>query len=143
MKFGRTVFNAVISTILIGVIFYHGMLDGRPIDGHTYTPAQLLSYFINAQGTAFMGIVNVVMGGLVAVTLTFPVERKVFSKEIASKTYSTLPYFLAKLVVEMVSLMVAIILSSVVVYVLQGYTLSFSNFFRYSTCLLILSVGVV
>lgn len=77
---GRAIGNAVLTLVIVGLIFIHAISDDRPNVDNIYNPFDLIIYFIKAQGTAFVGVTNVIMTGIFSVALLFPVEREVFSK---------------------------------------------------------------
>lgn len=61
------------------------------------------------------------MTGIFSVALVFPVEREVFTKETASKTYNTLPYFLSKLIIEVFTLIMSILIFASGAYWMMGF----------------------
>ena len=133
MKFGRAVGNAVITIIIIGLIFYTGISDGRP-DPKTVYPdiRSLIRYFIFAQGICFVNVTSVIMNGIFSVSLVFPTEREVFAKETASKTYHTFPYFFAKLIFEGFSICISVILFSSGAYWLIAFDNEATKFIIFS-----------
>lgn len=99
MKFGRAVGNAILMIILLGLIFINAIKDNRPSPNQPEQFDDLIKYFIGAQGVSFIAITSTIMTGIFSVALVFPVEREVFAKEVASKTYNSFTYFISKLII--------------------------------------------
>eukprot|EP00981_Chlorochromonas_danica_P010442 scaffold3227_cov188-Ochromonas_danica.AAC.28 len=79
----------------------------------------------------FFGMVNQgVVGSLQAVT-SFPAERAIMLRERQAGAYTTSSYFLAKTVVDLVTLLWPPILFSAIVYFAVGYQADASKFFLY------------
>lgn len=73
MKFYRSIGNALLSIIIVGLIFYNGVMEDRPDVSQTYESSlPILFYFIKVQGICFVNIVNVIMTGIFSVSLVFP-----------------------------------------------------------------------
>lgn len=148
MKLGRSIGNSILMIIILGVIFLQTISDHHPNIDDVYLKFNLIYDFIIAQGTSFVTVTSVIMTGIFSVALVFPVERQVYSKEIASKTYNTFPYFLSKLIIEVFTLIFSIILLASGVYWMNGYSVDFEKFVKYGNylCNLVLvlcSVGMV
>ena len=140
MKFGRAIANAILMVVLIGLIFYQSIGEDYPDPATLYpTKYALIGYFIKAQGVCFVNVTSVIMTGIFSVSLVFPTEREVYAKETASKTYNTLPYFLAKLILEAFSLCVGILLFASGNYWLVGFDKSAEKFFLFVVCLCVMA----
>ena len=132
MKFGRAIANAILMIVLIGLIFYQSINEDYPSTSIVYpSRGDLIIYFIKAQGVCFVNVTSVIMTGIFSVSLVFPTEREVYAKETASKTYNTLPYFMSKLIVEVFSLCVGILVFASGIYWLVGFSQTVEQFFLY------------
>lgn len=61
--------------------------------------------------------------------LAFPAERPVFLREYSTNHYSVLPYFLSKLVMEVVVTAGQILLATLITYFLIGFQANFGMFY--------------
>lgn len=72
MKLGRSIGNAILMMVLLGIIFIHAISDDRPVPDTAYPMNQLIFYFIKAQGTFFVTLTSTIMNGIFSVALVFP-----------------------------------------------------------------------
>lgn len=124
MRLGRSIGNSILTIIILGLIFLHAISDNKPLPietGNSYSYIDLLFYFIYSQGLCFNNTTSILMTGIFSVALVFPVEREVFTKETASKTYNTLPYFLSKLIIEVFTLIMSILIFASGAYWMMGF----------------------
>lgn len=82
----------------------------------------------NRYGAIYFLVVGQVFGHSLASTLTFAEERAVFLREKASRSYSLLPFFLAKSTVEFPMDAIITFLQSLIVYYLMGFQPDFVHF---------------
>eukprot|EP01083_Nonionella_stella_P066860 176430_1 len=87
------VIQSVVVGLIAGVIFYKV--------GDEDDSASIGSEFQNIIGGMFMIFLNFLVTTTVSVVLTFPSEKDLFKREIANDMYSTLTYFLAKIIIEL------------------------------------------
>lgn len=96
-RFGSTIFlNAIISMVFYGTASWDESINDKgPI---TY------SYMTEWVQNHFGSLIQVGIGGMFAISqpvvLTFPQERPIFLREYALGMYSSIPYFISKLMVE-------------------------------------------
>lgn len=72
MKLGRSIGNAILMIILLGIIFIHAISDDRLEPNKAYPMPQIIYYFIKAQGTFFVTLTSTIMNGIFSVALVFP-----------------------------------------------------------------------
>lgn len=70
MKGMRTVGNAVLSFVMVGLIFLNGVGENRPTQDQIYPFDELRYYFIRVQGSTFVAIVSSIMSGIFSVSLS-------------------------------------------------------------------------
>ena len=83
MRLTRSIGNSILTIIIVGLIFLHGISDDKPLPiktGNSYPYFELMIYFIYSQGLCFINTTSILMSGIFSVALVFPVEREVFTK---------------------------------------------------------------
>ena len=71
--------------------------------------------------------------------IAFPKERLVFVKEVNSKLYSVLTFFLSRNMIEMPLLLITPMIQSIIMYWMVGLTNNASNFFSFYLTLFAIS----
>lgn len=82
-------------------------------------------------------MINQVMLNLMGTVITFQEERALFLRENADKMYNLLPYYLAKIIVEIPLLCVTPMIFSIIVYFKTGLTITAWQFFYYYLTILL------
>lgn len=110
---GRVVITTFLN-LLFGFIFFQAADLNQP------------DYFIYSHFGALTNIfISALFGASQPPLLTFPLERVVFLREYATGTYSSAPYFLSKLIVELPMYLFTSLLIMVISYWLIGFNAPF------------------
>lgn len=122
-RFGSTIFlNAVIGMVFYGSARWDTSVNDKPI---TYT------YMTEWIQNHFGALVQVGIGGMFAISqpvvLTFPQERPIFLREYALGMYSSVPYFVSKVMIEIPMAF----LQSCVIFLTTYYLIGFQGEFIY------------
>lgn len=130
-RFGSTIFlNAIISMVFYGTARWDESINQEgPI---TY------SYMTEWVQNHFGSLIQVGIGGMFAISqpvvLTFPQERPIFLREYALGMYSSIPYFVSKLMVEIPMAFI----QSCFIFLTTYYFIGFQGNFLYLTSTLTL-----
>ncbi|CAI2359700.1 unnamed protein product [Moneuplotes crassus] len=89
-------------------------------------------------GLAFFVSINQTMTGMMGVLLVFILERPVFLREHANKTYGLTSYFITKSLVEAPFQLLFPIITSLIVYFPVGMTADFDKFLIFTLVLVVL-----
>ena len=122
-RFGSTIFlNAIISMVFYGSARWDTSINDKPI---TYT------YMTEWIQNHFGALVQVGIGGMFAISqpvvLTFPQERPIFLREYALGMYSSIPYFVSKVMIEIP----IAFLQSCVIFLTTYFMVGFQGNFLY------------
>jgi len=90
-------------------------------------------------GALYFSIMNQNMLALFGTIIIFEQERHVFLRELGDKTYSTLPYFISKSLIEIPYSFIFPILTSSLIYFAVGFEAEFLRFlfFAFTLCVLV------
>eukprot|EP01083_Nonionella_stella_P176820 619668_1 len=110
-------FQALFFGVIMGIIFFDLDTDPRGIQDRL--------------GAMFFMIINVTFGTASPVILTFPVEKRIFQREHANRMYSTLSYFLSKVIVEMPFNLIFILVTTSIAYPMLNLTPGADKFFEF------------
>jgi ATP-binding cassette subfamily G (WHITE) protein 2 len=89
----------------------------------------------------YLLIIIQIFATVLSVALTFPNERGVFMNEQSSRSYSVIPYFISKLLIDVPILTICIFMFSIITYFPIKLTLAFDRFIIY--CLVLESVSLI
>ncbi|KAL4474934.1 hypothetical protein ABPG74_001630 [Tetrahymena malaccensis] len=120
MLFQARIIQSVLLGIFIGIVY---LPLPSPYD---HSDDQRLVNDLN--GVIFFLLQNSHMNSMLPVVLSIPLERNVFLKEQNQKLYHVLPYFLSKLIVEMIMIILAPLIMGGISYYMIGLNPNFGNF---------------
>lgn len=83
----------------------------------------------NIIGALFFLIINTTMVGIMMLLVTFPVERAVFLREQANKTYDVFPYYYSKVIAELPTSIVPAFIQILICYFVIGFASNARSFF--------------
>lgn len=134
--------NAILSIVMIGLIFLNGVGENRPSETDLYSSKGLEFYFIRVQGSCFIAIVSCIMTGIFSVSLActyffrlVPTDREIFYKETSSKKYSPVAYLISKILIESGAVIFGTIIFAVGCYFMIGFTVTALQLVKFGTFL--------
>ena len=73
---------------------------------HQYSEESVIAY--NNTSSIFFCILNFYYSGLISVSLFFPKQFRTLSKQVNNKWHSVLPYFVAKIIIELIFMQIGL-----------------------------------
>ncbi|CAD8094506.1 unnamed protein product [Paramecium primaurelia] len=110
LQFYIRIFQTIVQGLLLGGVFWK-VADNEGS----------VSDLMGISGSLFFCVFNLVISAVLAIILTFPVEREVFLREESSKLYSISSYFIAKQILEIPLCIVLPIIQELISYWMCGY----------------------
>ncbi|CAD8196341.1 unnamed protein product [Paramecium octaurelia] len=110
LQFYIRIFQTIVQGLLLGGVFWK-VADNEGS----------VSDLMGISGSLFFCVFNLVISAVLAIILTFPVEREIFLREESSKLYSISSYFIAKQILEIPLCIVLPILQELISYWMCGY----------------------
>lgn len=104
-------------------------------------PAQFNTDFISLAGFFFFMIMNNFMSALSPITLVFPRDRQVFLKEESAKLYSTVTFFLSRILIELPFLLLIPMIFALILYWMVGLENSAEIFFTFYLAMFLASLA--
>lgn len=108
------IFSTIFMALLVLSVFWDLGYDSKGIQGKI--------------GLFFFFCTNMVFSPMFGVLMTFLNERAVFLREYSNKTYGVLPYYFAKIFVELPFLLLVPVMFASIVYFGVGLTAEFGKF---------------
>ncbi|KAL4512256.1 hypothetical protein ABPG72_005258 [Tetrahymena utriculariae] len=120
MLFQARIIQSILLGLFVGIVY---LALPSPYD---HRDDQRLVNDLN--GAIFFLIQNSHINSMLPVVLSIPLERNVFLKEQNQKLYQALPYFLSKLIVEIIMIILTPLIMGGISYYMIGLTPNFGNY---------------